>query len=136
MTGSKPLGAKRRSVVVQPRDRRLLEELATMRVIDREQAKQAAGFTSTSRVNARLLALTGAGLLRRFFIGTIGMLVHATMANTFIIVRIMEPYWILAAIVVVAPQVEKEEAESDAGDDGDEPDRRDRRVLPDTALRM
>ena len=71
MTGSKPLGAKRHSIVVQPRDRRLLKELATMRVINREQAKRAAGFTSTSRVNARLLALTRAGLLRRFFIGTI-----------------------------------------------------------------
>ena len=40
-----------------------------MRVIDREQAKIVAGFGSTTRVNARLLALTRAGLLRRFFLG-------------------------------------------------------------------
>lgn len=40
-----------------------------MRVVDREQAKIVAGFGSTTRVNARLLALTRAGLLRRFFFG-------------------------------------------------------------------
>ena len=45
------------------------EELAVMRVIDREQAKIVAGFGSTTRANARLLALTRAGLLRRFFLG-------------------------------------------------------------------
>ena len=38
--------------------------------IDREQAKVVAGFGSTTRANARLLALTRAGLLRRFFLGT------------------------------------------------------------------
>jgi hypothetical protein len=41
-----------------------------MRVIDREQAKIVAGFGSTTRANARLLALTRAGLLRRFFLGS------------------------------------------------------------------
>ena len=41
-----------------------------MRVIDREQAKRIAGFGSTTRANARLLGLTRAGLLRRFFLGT------------------------------------------------------------------
>jgi hypothetical protein len=40
-----------------------------MRVVDREQAKIVAGFGSTTRVNTRLLALTRAGLLRRFFLG-------------------------------------------------------------------
>jgi len=56
--------------VLQPRDRRLLEELAIMRVVDREQTKTVAGFGSTTRVNARLLRLTQAGLLKRFFVGT------------------------------------------------------------------
>ena len=41
-----------------------------MRIIDREQAKRVAGFGSTTQVNARLLLLTRAGLLRRFFLGT------------------------------------------------------------------
>src|ERR1019366_6135877 len=66
MTGNK----KRRGLIVQPRDRKLLEELAIMRVVDREQAKIVAGFGSTPRANARLLALTRAGLLRRFFLGS------------------------------------------------------------------
>ena len=59
-------------IVIQDRDRHLLEELATMRVVDREQAKIVGPFGSTTRVNARLLALTQAGLLRRFFLGTTG----------------------------------------------------------------
>jgi protein involved in plasmid replication-relaxation len=59
-----------RRLVLQPRDRQLLEELATMRIIDREQAKIVAGFGSTTRANTRLLALTRAGLLRRCFLGT------------------------------------------------------------------
>jgi Replication-relaxation len=56
-------------IVLQERDRHLLEELAVMRVIDREQARIVAGFGSTTRVNTRLLALSRAGLLRRFFLG-------------------------------------------------------------------
>jgi len=45
-------------------------ELSGMRVIDREQAKIVGGFPSIRLVNRRLLALTRAGLLKRFFIGT------------------------------------------------------------------
>lgn len=63
-------GNKYRGMVIQERDRHFLRELAVMRVIDREQAKVVAGFGSTTRANARLLALTRAGLLRRFFLGT------------------------------------------------------------------
>lgn len=63
-------GNDRHGLVVQDRDRCLLRELAVMRVIDREQAKCVAGFGSTTQVNARLLGLTRAGLLRRFFLGT------------------------------------------------------------------
>jgi len=58
-----------RGIVIQERDRRLLQELAVMRVVDREQAMIAGGFHSTTRVNTRLLTLTRAGLLRRFFFG-------------------------------------------------------------------
>jgi len=63
-------GIERQGIVIQPRDRRLLEELAHMRLLDREQAKIIAGFGSTTRTNARLLALARAGLLRRFFLAT------------------------------------------------------------------
>jgi hypothetical protein len=60
--------------VVQERDRGLLEALDHLVVVDREQAKVLGPFTSTSRANARLLALTRAGLLRRAFLpaGAIG----------------------------------------------------------------
>ena len=65
-------GTRKRRIVPQRRDRHVMEELASpMRIIDREQTKVVGGFGSTTRVNARLLALTQAGLLRRFFTGTI-----------------------------------------------------------------
>src|SRR2546422_2385631 len=65
-------GAKTKGLVLQERDRHLLQELAVMRVIDRELAKIIGGFRSTTRVNKRLLALTRGGLLKRFFIGAGG----------------------------------------------------------------
>jgi hypothetical protein len=43
-----------------------------MRVADKEQLMVAAGFGSVTRINTRLLALTRAGLLRRFFLGSGG----------------------------------------------------------------
>lgn len=64
-------GSNQRLVVLQERDRTLLAELAVMRVVDRELAKIVAGFSSTTRANARLLALTQAGYLKRHFVGTI-----------------------------------------------------------------
>lgn len=63
-------GRSEHALIIQARDVRLLSSLALLRVVDREQAKRIAGFTSTTRANARLLALTRAGLLLRFFIGT------------------------------------------------------------------
>jgi Replication-relaxation len=63
-------GNNGRGIVIQERDRELLQEIGKLRVIDREQAKVVGGFGSTTRVNARLLALTRAGLLKRFFLGT------------------------------------------------------------------
>jgi hypothetical protein len=66
MAGNRCIG-----LVVQDRDRHLLSELGVMRIVDRESAKLVAGFHSTRRANARLLELTRAGLLRRFFVGSI-----------------------------------------------------------------
>ncbi len=45
------------------------------------------------------------GLSLGFLAGFIGLLVHAFSANTFIIVRIMEPFWFLTAIVVMLPEI-------------------------------
>jgi hypothetical protein len=69
MTGTKRKRGRRPGLIVQARDMELLSQLWIMRVADRAQLMITAGFTSITRINARLLALTRAGLLRRFFIG-------------------------------------------------------------------
>ncbi len=52
------------------------------------------------------------GISKGFLAGFFAMLVHAIGANTFIIVRIMEPFWFLTAIVVMIPLVaDKEESQ-------------------------
>ena len=45
------------------------------------------------------------GLTLGFLAGFIGLLIHSFSANTFIIVRIMEPFWFLAAVVVMLPEI-------------------------------
>jgi O-antigen ligase len=47
------------------------------------------------------------GLALGFLAGTMGLLAHAVGSNTFIIVRIMEPFWFFAGIVVMLPQLER-----------------------------
>ena len=46
------------------------------------------------------------GLAYGFFAGFIGLLFHSLGANTFTIVRIMEPFWFLAGIIFVLPALE------------------------------
>ena len=46
------------------------------------------------------------GIVIGFLAGYIGLLFHAIGANTFIIVRIMEPFWFFAGIIVVLPVLE------------------------------
>jgi O-Antigen ligase len=45
------------------------------------------------------------GLALGFLAGTLGLLAHAVGSNTFIIVRIMEPFWFFAGIVLMLPQL-------------------------------
>lgn len=47
------------------------------------------------------------GLALGFLAGHVGMMIHALTANTFIVIRIMEPYWFLAAMVMMIPKIEK-----------------------------
>ena len=49
------------------------------------------------------------GLALGFVAGTVGLLGHALGANTFIIVRIMEPFWFFAAVVVALPSLAQAE---------------------------
>jgi len=48
------------------------------------------------------------GLAIGFLAGFTGLLFHAIGANTFIIVRIMEPFWFIAAMVMMIPSLEKD----------------------------
>lgn len=59
-------------------------------------------FSSTSDVFHK-------GISMGFMAGFIGLLVHAVGANTFIIVRIMEPFWFVLAMVVMIPELESEQ---------------------------
>ena len=40
--------------------------------------------------------------------GYVGLLFHAIGTNTFIIVRIMEPFWFFAGIIAVLPEIERQ----------------------------
>ncbi len=51
------------------------------------------------------------GLGIGFLAGFVGLMVHAIGANTFIIVRIMEPFWFFAGIIVVMPAMERQQSE-------------------------
>jgi O-antigen ligase len=49
------------------------------------------------------------GMSAGFLAATAGLLVHSIGANTFVIVRIMEPFWLFAGLVMVAPLIERSE---------------------------
>jgi len=46
-----------------------------------------------------------------FFIATIAMIVHGIGANTFIIIRIMEPFWLVSGLVMSIPGIEEIETQ-------------------------
>lgn len=52
------------------------------------------------------LFLKGASL--GFFCGIIALLAHAISANSFIIIRIAEPFWLLAGLILLIPALEEE----------------------------
>jgi hypothetical protein len=49
------------------------------------------------------------GLAMGFIAGTVGLLAHAIGSNTFTIIRVMEPFWLFAGIVVMLPVLAGEE---------------------------
>jgi O-antigen ligase len=51
------------------------------------------------------------GIALGFFVGILAMMIHSISTNTFIIVRIMEPFWFLAGMVMMLPVIEKQEQE-------------------------
>jgi O-antigen ligase len=56
------------------------------------------------------------GATMGFYCAIIAMLAHALSANSFIIVRIAEPFWMLAALVLLVPRLSKrtEDGQDDA----------------------
>lgn len=58
----------------------------------------------------RLRSLLYQGIVLGFLAGYTGLLFHAIGANTFIIVRIMEPFWLVAGMVAVLPAIEARES--------------------------
>jgi len=46
-----------------------------------------------------------------YFIATLAMITHGIGANTFIIIRIMEPFWLIAGLIFAIPEVERIEME-------------------------
>ncbi len=52
------------------------------------------------------------GLAMGFLAGFAGLLFHSIGSNTFIIVRIMEPFWFVTAMVIMAPQLKKTDTQS------------------------
>jgi O-antigen ligase len=51
------------------------------------------------------------GLGIGFLSGFIGLVVHSMGANTFIIVRIMEPFWFFVGIITILPLLERQRVE-------------------------
>jgi O-antigen ligase len=50
------------------------------------------------------------GLLIGFIAGFVGLVVHSLGTNTFILVRIMEPFWLFTGIIAVLPMIRDEGA--------------------------
>jgi O-antigen ligase len=65
---------------------------------------------SARRAFAQLSQPEDRGVALGFLAGTVGLLMHAIGSNTFIIVRIMEPFWFFAGIAMMLPQLERDEA--------------------------
>lgn len=55
------------------------------------------------------------GIITGFLFGFVGMLVHGIGANTFIIVRIMEPFWLYAALIVRVMMLKKQAPAAQGG---------------------
>ncbi|RJQ60342.1 MAG: hypothetical protein C4530_07945 [Desulfobacteraceae bacterium] len=66
-------------------------------------------FKLIAQTSHRLTTPYYKGIVTGFTAGFIGLLFHAIGANTFIIVRIMEPFWLVAAIVFALPKLEEAE---------------------------
>jgi len=58
------------------------------------------------------------GLALGYLAGFMGMVIHALTANTFIIIRIMEPFWFITGIIIMLPTLKEEELETNEASKG------------------
>jgi O-Antigen ligase len=65
----------------------------------------AAALRSAGESLALLRDADDRGVVIGFLAGTAGILIHAFGSNTFIIIRIMEPFWFFMAVVVALPML-------------------------------
>jgi hypothetical protein len=70
------------------------------------------------------------GVALGFLCGFIALVIHSIGANTFIIVRIMEPFWFLAGMVLMIPQLEATGAAGAPASAAEASRRRPGRLLP------
>jgi O-antigen ligase len=63
-------------------------------------------FRHALRVYRQTKDLFFKGLTLGYLVGFVGLVFHGFGANTFIIVRIMEPFWFLTAMITMIPQLE------------------------------
>ena len=68
-------------------------------------------LAASRRLDNPFLRGMGAG----FLAALVGLLVHAIGANTFIIIRIMEPFWLFAALVIQCPKIDRSLQEAGHG---------------------
>ncbi len=67
-------------------------------------------------VRGQMVGTEFEGLALGYLAGMVAMVTHAIAANTFIIVRIMEPLWFLAGVVAILPQLPGREIPVDIPD--------------------
>ncbi len=60
------------------------------------------------------------GIIGGFLAGFTGLLIHSIGSNTFIIVRIMEPFWFMAGIITFLPELESGKLRDDSDDEEDD----------------
>ncbi len=66
-------------------------------------------FRETRRIGESVPPGFHRGLVQGYLAGFIALLVHGFGANSFIIVRIMEPFWFLTGVVLMLPHLKREE---------------------------